>query len=237
MLAAKLPVSIGRISYSLYLYHWPIIIFYKIYSDNSEIGLSASVGIISISFVLSILSYLYVEQPARKTGLGDYRVIGVAALVIVIFSLAFKNLEEYDTASWRISRYDGAADTDMPSMQIDEGCRKRREDDLWFFRCGQTPEQETPIIALVGDSHAPHYILAVTSWAADNGYDVIYLARPGCPMLLGDIKIEQHMFADKYLRQCEDSLPLLQSRIVDDPRVAYVLVAQRFDLLYDGKGA
>ena len=235
ILATKIPAAIGKISYSLYLYHWPVIIFYKLYADTTEIGPAASVGIIVISFILSILSYLYVEQPARKTGLGDYRVITLAIAVIVVFASMFKNFEQYDTATWRITRYDEMATTEQPTMQFAEECQKRRENGLWYFHCQQMPEKDTPIIALVGDSHAPHYILAVTKWALKNGYDVKFLARPGCPMLLGDVRIEQGMFDDTYLRQCETALPALQAHIVDDPRVAFVLVAQRFDLLHDGK--
>ncbi len=235
ILATRIPAAIGKISYSLYLYHWPLIIFYKLYTDTTEIGLSGSLGIIIVSFILSILSYLYVEQPARKTGLGDYRVITLALVVIVGFAWLFKNFEQYDTASWRITRYDETATTELPEMQFAEGCQKRRENGLWYFHCQETPEKDTPIVALVGDSHAPHYILAVTEWAKNSGYDVKFLARPGCPMLLGDIRIDQGLFDDKYLRQCQDALPALQAHIVDDPRVAFVLVAQRFDLLHDGK--
>ncbi len=235
ILATRLPAAIGKISYSLYLYHWPVIIFYKLYTDTTEIELSASVGIIIISFILSILSYLYVEQPARKTGLGDYRVITLAIVAIVGFASLFKNFEQYETASWRITRYDELATTEIPKMQFAEGCQKRRENGLWYFHCQDAPEKDTPIIALVGDSHGPHYILAVTEWAKKSGYDVKFLARPGCPMLLGDIRIDQGMFDDKYLRQCQNALPALQKHIVDDPRVAFILVAQRFDLFHDGK--
>ena len=235
ILATRLPSAIGKISYSLYLYHWPVIIFYKLYTDTTEIGLSASVVIIIISFILSILSYLYVEQPARKTGLGDYRVITLAIVVIVGFASLFKNFEQYETASWRITRYDEMATTELPKMQFAKGCEERRENGLWYFHCQEAPEKDTPIIALVGDSHAPHYILAVTEWAQKSGYDVKFLARPGCPMLLGDIRIDQGMFDDKYLSQCQNALPSLQTNIVDDPRVAFILVAQRFDLFHDGK--
>jgi len=54
-------------------------------------------------------------------------------------------------------------------------------------------------------------------------------------MLLGDIHIEQYMFDDKYLKQCQNSLTVFETNIVEDPGVELVLVAQRFDLFYDGK--
>lgn len=234
MLATKLPASIGKISYSLYLYHWPIIIFYKIFSNTVEIGLYASVGIIIVSFVLSILSYLLVEQPARKSGFSDRCVIIMAILAIVGFALLFNSLERYDTAPWRITRYD-TENLDTPTLQYAEECQATKGGPLRFFKCRQTAEAETPIIALVGDSHAPHFLLAATEWAGKNGYNVKYLGMAGCPMLLGDIHIQQNMFDDKYRKQCENSLAIFQTNIVEDPQVEFVLVAQRFDLFDDGK--
>ncbi len=234
MLATKLPVSIGKISYSLYLYHWPVIIFYKLFSDVKEIGWAASVGIIIVSFVLSILSYWLIEQPARKSGFSDRSVIIMAILAIVGFALLFNNLEEYDTAPWRITRYDTESQ-DTPTLQYAEECRETRGDALWFYKCRQTAEAETPIIALVGDSHAPHFLLSLTKWAGKNGYNVKYLGMPGCPMLLGEIHIQQSMFDDKYRKQCENDLAIFETGIVEDPRVEFVLVAQRFDLYDDGK--
>ncbi len=234
MLATRLPASIGKISYSLYLYHWPVIIFYKIFSNTVEIGMYASVGIIIVSFVLSILSYLLVEQPARKSGYSDRGIIIMAILAIVGFALLFNSLEEYDTAPWRITRYDTES-PDTRTLHYAEECRETRGDALWFYKCRQTAEAETPIIALAGDSHAPHFLLAVTEWAGKNGYNVKYLGMAGCPMLLGDIHIQQNMFDDKYRKQCENSLAIFQTNIVEDPQVEFVLVAQRFDLFDDGK--
>lgn len=234
MLATRLPASIGKISYSLYLYHWPVIIFYKIFINTIEIGLYASVGIIIVSFVLSILSYLLVEQPARKSGFSDRCIIIMAVLAIIGFALLFNSLEEYDTAPWRITRYDTESQ-DTPTLQYAEECRETRGDALWFYKCRQTAEAETPIIALVGDSHAPHFLLSLTKWAGKNGYNVKYLGNAGCPMLLGDIHIKQRMFDDKYRKQCEKSLVIFETGIVEDPRVEFVLVAQRFDLYDDGK--
>jgi peptidoglycan/LPS O-acetylase OafA/YrhL len=55
-------VWIGRISYGLYLWHWPVRLF--VYSKN---GLPASIGQLLIVVVLSLslttLSYYFVEKP------------------------------------------------------------------------------------------------------------------------------------------------------------------------------
>ncbi|MAI61985.1 MAG: hypothetical protein CBB87_05760 [Micavibrio sp. TMED27] len=55
---------LGNISYSLYLYHWPVWVLYKnaVYRD---LGLSDFGLILVIVFLLSHLSYKYIEQPYR----------------------------------------------------------------------------------------------------------------------------------------------------------------------------
>ena len=65
ILSYKLLVGIGLISYSLYLWHYPIFSFAK----NLELYQSyfGKFILIFISFILSIFTYYFIEQPARKT--------------------------------------------------------------------------------------------------------------------------------------------------------------------------
>jgi len=111
LLAGTVVVGIGRISYSLYLYHWPVIIFYKIFSNDHEIGLPAAAAIVALSLALATLSYFLVEQPARKTSWSNRLVLLLALLVILVFARGFEIMEEYDRASWRIAPY---AATELP---------------------------------------------------------------------------------------------------------------------------
>ena len=57
---------LGRISYSLYLWHWPIIVFWRTYNNGEPVGLNAACLIIAASIGLSVLSWRYIEQPARR---------------------------------------------------------------------------------------------------------------------------------------------------------------------------
>lgn len=64
ILSARPLVFIGLISYSLYLWHWPLVALWK-YLTFRPWNLVDSLGIIAASFVLSILSWKYIEQPFR----------------------------------------------------------------------------------------------------------------------------------------------------------------------------
>jgi peptidoglycan/LPS O-acetylase OafA/YrhL len=68
ILSNKLLVWVGLISYSLYLWHWPVIIFLMSYLDHRPNFLQ-KISIIFASAFLAHLTYKYIEIPARhKTG-------------------------------------------------------------------------------------------------------------------------------------------------------------------------
>ncbi len=65
LLNNRLMVFIGLISYSLYLTHWPMIVFYKYYRFE-DIGLYETWGVLTLSFLLSVAMYYFIELPCRK---------------------------------------------------------------------------------------------------------------------------------------------------------------------------
>tara|TARA_R110001592_G_scaffold56881_4_gene173087 strand:- start:2658 stop:4535 length:1878 start_codon:yes stop_codon:yes gene_type:complete len=64
ILGNKVLVSIGLVSYSLYLFHQPIIVFFNIFYGGHAPFLG-SVAAVLITFGLSYLSYHYIEAPFR----------------------------------------------------------------------------------------------------------------------------------------------------------------------------
>jgi len=232
LLAGSIPVAIGRISYSLYLFHWPVIIFWKQYSDQDELTLGASLVIIAVSFGLSALSYFFVEQPARKSSWSDRKVLLSALAVIVLFAVSFRLLEEQEVASWRITPY---GDSETADQKYIPDCPRHAEDGVRIFDCSVEKNPARPVVALVGDSHSGHYFCSVSEWAKKNGYGFKYLGIAGCPMLLGDFAINSSI-KDEHGTQCKSAQKALVEGVLEDPEVELVLIAQRYDLLYDGKG-
>ena len=57
---------IGLISYSLYLWHWPIWVFYRSYINNGTPGVVGAIVLTIASIIIATLSYRYVEQPFRR---------------------------------------------------------------------------------------------------------------------------------------------------------------------------
>jgi peptidoglycan/LPS O-acetylase OafA/YrhL len=80
---------VGNLSYALYLWHWPVLLFYLVTRDRTEVGLLGGGFVIGVSMGLSVLTYHFIETPVResKSALlsrwAGYR-FGVAALVPVL---------------------------------------------------------------------------------------------------------------------------------------------------------
>ncbi|MEO7397359.1 MAG: acyltransferase [Ilumatobacteraceae bacterium] len=82
-------VALGRMSYSLYLVHWPIILL----THDPFLGLSgvsAKVVRLVLCLVCAWVLHVVVEQPARRPRLGAARIIGLwLAASVALSALAF----------------------------------------------------------------------------------------------------------------------------------------------------
>ncbi len=88
ILSYKIFVGIGLISYSLYLWHYPIFSFCK----NLEILFYNNFGkliLIIIAFILSIFSYYFIEQPARRTKSFKivFSTLVISGFIIIVYTV------------------------------------------------------------------------------------------------------------------------------------------------------
>jgi peptidoglycan/LPS O-acetylase OafA/YrhL len=62
----SLPLFYGRLSYSLYLWHWPMWVFAKLLMRPAAVEAPLKIGMFALATVLAYLSYRLVEQPFRR---------------------------------------------------------------------------------------------------------------------------------------------------------------------------
>ena len=65
LLATEALVTLGAMAYSLYLWHWPLLIFWLAYSGRPGAGFLDGLAILLISGVLAYLTMRYIEEPLR----------------------------------------------------------------------------------------------------------------------------------------------------------------------------
>ncbi|TPE53035.1 acyltransferase family protein [Amaricoccus solimangrovi] len=80
-LASRPLVGIGLVSFSLYLWHQPLFAFARSVIAEPSPWLMGALGLLSA--LLAVLSWRFVEQPARRARMSRTRLLGLAALALV----------------------------------------------------------------------------------------------------------------------------------------------------------
>lgn len=141
----KLLLKIGDYSYSIYIWHWPVIVFERIYLRNSHISTKEVILLFSISIALGVFSYIFIE---RKVKLGVFFLIGsvlMSIFVTITNGASYRtptSLENYSSVELMTDEdyylsHDSIGGINV--FKISEGI----EDDITF---------------IVGDSHSRHIL-------------------------------------------------------------------------------
>jgi len=87
LLSHPAPALVGKISYSLYLWHFPLLAF-AAYVLVDGPSIAVRIALIALSVVIAFASWIYVEQPVRQGRwiFGDVKtVFGAAAVALALF--------------------------------------------------------------------------------------------------------------------------------------------------------
>lgn len=145
---------VGRISYSLYLWHWPVIVLYRYYR-RGEATPMATIALLALTFTLATACYYWVERPFRTPGWMSRRIVfagGGAAMTLV--SAAGLTAALGDGLPGRLSPNVvalAAAERDF-NPRRDECDRPRPADIVNGKLCRFGLPDASPTVALVGDS-------------------------------------------------------------------------------------
>ncbi|MEZ0156080.1 MAG: acyltransferase family protein [Candidatus Reddybacter sp.] len=175
LLSSRPTLIIGLYSYSLYLWHWPLISFTKTLTGGALSSLS--IIIITLAcFLLAALTYKFVEQPFLKIKASKRSVI-IASLCFIISGAAISNvLKHYD---YHPSRSSHAYDlNESMAINTKKLCKES-------FKQTCTPYTDGSYdILLAGDSHGAHYASLILNWAKAYDYRVKIITQGGCPTWL-----------------------------------------------------
>ena len=187
LLGARALVFVGLISYSLYLWHWPMIVYAKYFLINELTDIEKGVVLIAM-FLVATLSWRYVETPFRDRRRFAPRqrlftvftaVSGVllAASLVVIANNGFPN-------RGTVADF-GAELINDPGWQHWKNCEEAGEEDLPVpALCGLGNEAAETTFLFWGDSHALAMASAVNLSANRQNTAGLLAVRTGCPPLL-----------------------------------------------------
>ncbi len=180
---------IGLISYSLYLWHWPVLAFYRYLYGNVE----PVVGILLLGLMLlfSVLSYRWIEKPCRQLRWSFKQVTSrlfglaggtLAALCLAIVASKGFGLYQFD------DEYRSALKSFEPApvaYSYPYVCQRPHltEKELSTPACIINSSDE-PSVLLWGDSNASHYVGMLGAFAESAGFSFRNAAHSACPPLL-----------------------------------------------------
>ena len=183
-------VFIGLISYSLYLWHWPLFAFHKLIFPDETSVLHVSILII-LSFVLAVSSWRFIEQPFRKRGgTWDKRssVFGFSASAGLVFSLVAVMILSGDGWKWRVSpvtviQAEVATQKRISDSQcqVDEVLFTLRGRERGFCKLGKS-ETSDPDVLVWGDSHVGAWFTLLDEAFSQAGVSAIAITTAGCPI-------------------------------------------------------
>lgn len=223
LLSTKSFVGIGLISYSVYLWHFPIFAFSRIgATDPSNYD---KLGWIVATFGLATISYFSIEKPFRnKQQVGTKTLL--ASLIIIALALGFIN--------WHLIRNDGYAGR-LPSILL-KGELKVSVADLFkqngarcFDRkkefCSIDTSPDALTIYAFGDSHFSAMAMQILEFV-DGRFNYVEANVGGCPFILG---VNRYKRSGEKDNQCSSGFQKQRLNLVET-KPSVILIGGRFPL-------
>lgn len=168
---------LGDVSYSVYLWHWPVLVYARQYTASSGGHLTSMwlLLLAVLTLVLSALSWYFIEQPIRQRRgcfVNKCIVYGSAgfALVCLVFTVVVvvhHGLPERFPAYVQRAFPAMSIDTPRPECLRDTNSNKKDKADFCSFGAGNG--LSPPTMLLWGDSHANQYLGVLSEIAQTKG--------------------------------------------------------------------
>lgn len=233
LLSHKVLVFIGLVSYSFYLWHWPVTVYTKMVWDTA----SSRYFILALSFALAALSYRFIEARYRKPSrrlprprafgeLAGMGALAVAATVFVLFSQGLMGRIPADILAIAKANTQEQQMGDMHCRRFTENLQEEGEGKGELCRLGK--QDATPQFVIWGDSHAHAVSYALHLAARDAGISGYSLTDGGCRPLVG--------VSRPHKKKCLHFNDAVLDFISNTPSVRHVFLAGYWRVSLTGQG-
>ena len=230
VLSNRILVGIGLISYPLYLWHWPLLSFARIL-ERGQPEWHISLFCIAIAFVLSLLTYFFIERPIR---FGNHQKAKTYTLITLMVITAGIGFSTYISDGFKARFANQSIDVQLSDLTFDIPTSTE-----WYCsdssnegpRCLSSGPEPTTVV--IGDSHAlTIYAGLVERFKAKGQALGLYGGSDGCPPLLN--VVIQDLGGDT--RNCLKKGTQAIRRVIEDPAIKEVILTSRGPMYTTGKG-
>lgn len=201
---------IGDVSYSLYLWHWPLVVLYPLVQGH-PIGIKGGIGLLVVMIVLAALSKRYVEDPFRRghfwkrtgrsvgfaaTGMVAITAVSIVSITVIDAKIAAADTEKPPYASvqelraeveetlasnaWPIPNELGGREAQAEEWVVDYCLDVNSESAR--ERCVYGNVESDRTIVVIGDSFATHLLQGLRG-AFGEDYKIVPLTLAQCPIV------------------------------------------------------
>jgi peptidoglycan/LPS O-acetylase OafA/YrhL len=243
ILAWKPFVFTGLISYSLYLWHWPILSFGKVLLLR-DLEIHERVLALALAYGLAVLSWRYIERPFRRptptrwAGLPVSIPVALSALAAIFaggLALHFTQGLPGRTSP-AVTFAEDSTQTPQPFPECNLAPQAIRAPKLTGCLAGQKDENAV-VAVLIGDSHARSYAPAVDKLGRDMGFTARVWTKSSCTPLLFDPEAELGMFSKRLTKSCVEFNNRYFDAIAKDPKITTVIISAYWSAFSDDRGA
>lgn len=180
LLSARALQWFGRVSYSWYLWHWPLVGIGAVI--DWRIGVAGRLAWSAVALVLAALTHRFVEVPARSGPLARVRPEFLAAGAIATsFLAAFMAYGALMIAQRRVATPEQRPFAFARDDHMDHDCWGSMLTDATGTCVFGDPSSRT-VVVLLGDSHAEHWLPAMDRIGREHHWKVFAMVKPACPV-------------------------------------------------------
>lgn len=215
-LSARPMRALGRWSYSIYLWHWPVIVIGGIIGVLPAPWPLRVAAVTAVTIALAALTYRFVERPFQSIAIGSAgrrrAIIGTGLASSVAAAVVL------------------AAIVSVPSTvrttyaEAVEG-QETATDGAEAVEFVPASSEDRPTVMVIGDSHANYWRDAFTEYGREYDVEVVFVTRLSCPWMRvpaidpetgGDFRCEQRLWnrALQAIDRYKPDLVLLTSRSI-----------------------
>ena len=181
-------IFIGKISYSLYLVHWPIIVLWSISSKSDSVSTMNSWALVLTSIIIGSLNFYVVEWPIRKSKISNQILISICSLLglcVFLIGISISSNDFWSSRPWKsheiLTSKKLQLEKDLRFVTIRKICEAKG-----WEHCDSISTDKLNVL-IIGDSHAPDALNALEKQFPNFNYVLSTLG--GCPPYLDILSI------------------------------------------------
>ncbi len=249
-LSAKPMVSVGQLSYSWYLWHWPFLAFSKISYHGANAPLSVRITIVAISIVFAWLSLHYIENPFRNGSwikkIGGRKVvfngITTSAVVITAAFVPFVVEKQFVLPNWQEEIRQTTERSGFDAKCADQPGKLGTPDCLVSNKGrGIASETTQKVLFVWGDSHSVSLFPMIEDYvqqqASENKIDSYLFSNFGIPPFakVGGLQVKSPKDHEYSIGRNSAALESMKTKISENPQAEYSVFYAFRIMTYLGK--